>query len=105
MYDRSRGALPHRVAARAAYQSTASGLLRVAAAKAAHIKRNQRRAKAYNAVNKAIGRKKIARLPCFVCGERNSEAHHPDYSAPLSVVWLCSAHHKQLHKEHRESSR
>jgi len=25
------------------------------------------------------------------------EAHHPDYSAPLDVVWLCSAHHKQAH--------
>ncbi len=25
------------------------------------------------------------------------EAHHPNYSAPLSVVWLCPAHHKQAH--------
>lgn len=25
------------------------------------------------------------------------EAHHPDYSNPLDVVWLCSAHHKQAH--------
>lgn len=24
-------------------------------------------------------------------------AHHPDYSRPLDVVWLCQAHHKQAH--------
>jgi hypothetical protein len=33
---------------------------------------------------------------CFVCG-KIAEAHHPDYSRPLDVVWLCSAHHKQAH--------
>ncbi|AXG67739.1 hypothetical protein [Ralstonia phage GP4] len=25
------------------------------------------------------------------------EAHHPDYSRPLDVVWLCHPHHKQAH--------
>jgi hypothetical protein len=30
------------------------------------------------------------------CSSR-PEAHHPDYSRPLDVVWLCSAHHKQAH--------
>jgi hypothetical protein len=41
---------------------------------------------------------------CFKCGiektpahDEKPEAHHPDYSAPLDVVWLCSAHHKQAH--------
>lgn len=35
---------------------------------------------------------------CFVpeC-DKKPEAHHPDYSAPLSVVWLCRSHHKLAH--------
>ena len=28
---------------------------------------------------------------------RTPEAHHPTYSLPLAVVWLCPAHHKQAH--------
>jgi hypothetical protein len=26
---------------------------------------------------------------------------HPDYQRPLHVVWLCRAHHKQLHAQQR----
>jgi hypothetical protein len=36
---------------------------------------------------------KIKRLPCEICGDINSQAHHPDYSKPLDVVWLCVKHH------------
>ena len=39
----------------------------------------------------------IKRLPCEVCGDEKSQAHHPDYSKPLDVIWLCQTHHKQLH--------
>lgn len=35
--------------------------------------------------------------------ERRPEAHHPDYSAPLAVTWLCPSHHKKLHAEHRKN--
>lgn len=31
------------------------------------------------------------------CERKTVEAHHPDYSRPLDVVWLCPAHHKQAH--------
>lgn len=34
--------------------------------------------------------------PCWVCGEK-AQAHHPDYSRPLDVVWLCIVHHRQAH--------
>jgi hypothetical protein len=30
-----------------------------------------------------------------------AERHHPDYSDPLNVVWLCRKHHRQLHREKR----
>ena len=41
---------------------------------------------------------KIQRKPCEVCGEPVSEAHHPDYSQPLNVIWLCRYHHILEHK-------
>lgn len=35
---------------------------------------------------------------CELCQERPSEhAHHPDYSKPLSVLWLCARCHHRLH--------
>lgn len=58
----------------------------------------QRRA-AQNAINNAIRGKRV--LPWPVCAmptcDGKPEAHHPDYSSPLEVVWLCPAHHKQAH--------
>lgn len=53
--------------------------------------------KAHCAVGNALRDGKIKKLPCIICGCEKSEAHHPDYSSPLDVVWLCSAHHKQAH--------
>lgn len=82
-YDRARSKLPHRKA------------------KAAKVfeewkSKHPDRRKAQQAVNNAIRDGKLAKLPCFVCGEK-AEAHHPDYSSPLDVVWLCPPHHKQAH--------
>ncbi len=33
---------------------------------------------------------------CFLCG-KNAQAHHPDYSKPLQIAWLCPSHHQKLH--------
>lgn len=55
----------------------------------------RRRAREY--ARRAIARGRLVRLPCEVCGHEVSEAHHPDYSQPLSVVWLCQPHHKEVH--------
>lgn len=51
--------------------------------------------RAQNAVYSAIKKGVIVRGDCW-CGERG-EAHHPDYSKPLDVVWLCKLHHEKLH--------
>lgn len=40
---------------------------------------------------------KLIMQSCRVCGELKTEAHHPDYSKPLDVVWLCKQHHIQEH--------
>jgi len=36
---------------------------------------------------------------CETCGAGPTEAHHPDYSKPLYVLWLCRACHKALHRK------
>jgi hypothetical protein len=40
---------------------------------------------------------RMKKLPCKLCGDINSHGHHPDYSKPLEVVWLCPKHHADLH--------
>lgn len=45
----------------------------------------------------AVKQGKILRLPCTVCGDVNSFAHHEDYTKPLEVVWLCRKHHREKH--------
>lgn len=48
-------------------------------------------------VRDAVENGKLLKTPCEVCGKQESEAHHPDYSKPLSVVWLCRQHHLEIH--------
>lgn len=48
-------------------------------------------------VRDAVRSGKMVKQPCHVCGELKVEAHHPDYSRPLDVVWLCKAHHREVH--------
>jgi hypothetical protein len=40
----------------------------------------------------------IQKQPCRDCGSALAELHHPDYSKPLLVVWLCRSCHLELHK-------
>lgn len=39
--------------------------------------------------------------PCQKCGEKKVEKHHPDYSEPLTVMWLCRPHHLELHAQEK----
>ena len=40
----------------------------------------------------------IKQQPCALCGNENSLKHHPDYTKPLLIVWLCADCHRELHK-------
>ena len=42
---------------------------------------------------------KIIKKPCELCGDKNSQGHHPDHSKPLDVVWLCPRHHGIVHRK------
>ena len=78
------------------YSKTEAGKL---TQKNADQKRNvmfpERRA-ARSATFHALKIGKLTELPCIICGNK-AEAHHPDYSRPLDVVWLCKPHHKETH--------
>lgn len=100
-FDRSRSKLPHRAAAISAYKKTEQGVAVSKAARKRWEQNNQHKRKATSSVNNAILRGKLQREPCFVCGSE-AEAHHCAYDLPLHVTWLCDAHHKQVHNEHRE---
>jgi hypothetical protein len=66
--------------------------------KRAYWERNKDRLAIKYKVKYAIKTGKLIKQPCFVCGEIEVDAHHPDYNAPLDVVWLCKKHHREVHK-------
>lgn len=45
---------------------------------------------------------KLKKEPCF-CGETKVEAHHPDYTKPLDVIWCCKKHHTELDRMKRNA--
>lgn len=66
---------------------------RVAKNLALFPERNRARLKVFSAIKSG----KLKPLPCFSCGAEKVDAHHPDYSSPLDVVWLCRSHHMMVH--------
>ena len=64
--------------------------------------RNPDRIAARKAVWSALQEGTLIKQLCH-CGEIRVEAHHPDYSKQLFVIWLCHKHHKRrLHREHSD---
>jgi hypothetical protein len=55
-----------------------------------------RRASARQKLTMAVRSGDVIKMPCSVCGDDNSEAHHPDYDKPLEVVWVCRKHHEEI---------
>lgn len=65
------------------------------------IRNNKNKVKAYRAVLHALKADGLTRPDsCSSCHQPIvTEAHHPDYSRPLFVVWLCRDCHVQLHRK------
>jgi hypothetical protein len=89
-YDRARASQPHRLEKN---KRTTADWRRA----------NPKRWAAQIKLNNALRAGRVQKTPCMVCGER-AEAHHPDYDQPLDVVWLCPAHHKQVHAMARKAA-
>jgi hypothetical protein len=60
-------------------------------------KRNRMKWSARARLEYAVNRGLVSKKPCEVCGAEKSEGHHPDYSRPLDVRWLCKRHHFAVH--------
>jgi hypothetical protein len=44
-------------------------------------------------------RGKLVPKPCERCGNPKVQKHHPDYSQPLQVRWLCVECHRDVHAQ------
>lgn len=106
-YDRMRGAMPHRLAARREYLSTPEGkAAHRRALKASQLRFPEKR-KARIALGNAVRDGRVIPWPACAIPECDCkpEAHHADYARPLDVVWLCERHHKDTHKLARAMAR
>jgi hypothetical protein len=95
--DRVRGRTEERRALAREYRKTPRGMRAMSSAKKRWIANNPHKRKAHLAVLNAIRSCSLLKLDCELCGNSRSEAHHDDYSKPLTVVWLCDKHHKERH--------
>lgn len=64
-----------------------------------HVARHPERIRARAMAQYAVKTGKLVKLPCEICGNKKTEAHHEDYNNPLDVHWMCRKHHLARHKE------
>ncbi len=75
-----------------AYRRTKKGKIASYKLQVKYSQRNKEKRLAWNAA------KDLPKKPCELCGSTEFiHKHHEDYSKPLDVVYLCAAHHKELH--------
>jgi len=65
-------------------------------------KRNQKKVKAQNKLNKAVQYGRVVKPErCEHCNEvKDLDGHHYDYDKPLDVIWLCRSCHMKEHSEY-----
>ena len=85
-YDRLRAKLPHR-------KKLALELERI------RRRLDRRKTHCHNKLTRAVRKGLIDRMPCIVCGEKRTHAHHESYDRPLDVVWYCAVHHSARHRQ------
>jgi hypothetical protein len=65
----------------------------------AYIKKYPEKYRAGYLLRSAVRSGKVIRPDTCPCGNPNPHGHHPDYSKPLMVMWLCPKCHSALHYE------
>ena len=105
-YDRNRFKTDQRVRDRhARYAATDAGKAATARAKKKYIELNPIKRLSHIIVGNAMRDGRLIKMPCEVCGTTSKiHAHHDDYSAPMSVRWMCAKHHAEWHLENGEGA-
>lgn len=58
---------------------------------------NPEKVSAQKKLQRAVRSGKIKKEKCVFCKSINAIAHHPNYSEPLKVIWVCKPHHRAIH--------
>jgi hypothetical protein len=66
----------------------------------AYTRNHPERRSARGKAQRALRAGKLTKTACEKCGSLEVQMHHPDYSQPLNVTWLCKICHEAWHKEH-----
>ena len=106
-YDRSRGMLPHRMAAREEYRKTDQGKAVISKLQKKYRKDNPVRYHANGMVSNAVRDGRLNKPEtCSRCtSSTRIHGHHEDYYKPLDVIWLCQVCHIAEHKKINEQSK
>ena len=65
-----------------------------------HGSNHSMKKEAYSQYRSALKSGILVKQPCERCGSVNHvHGHHEDYLLPLSVKWLCSKHHIEIHSQ------
>lgn len=68
--------------------------------RAEYYKNNKHKIQAHYQVKQALYKGILKKIHnCEQCGALKTYAHHPDYSKPLDVVWLCGSCHMRWHAD------
>lgn len=92
LYER----LPHRKGRHTKWRNSPKGKLKTKQYSQEHYQGEKPKQKARSAIHRLIKMGIVKRMPCEICGDGNSQGHHPNYSKPLEVMWLCQSHHYDL---------
>lgn len=98
-YDRVRSKTPHRKAQKKKRESRPEVKEHIKKYKQQYEYAAKQR-KAAHDVGNAVRDGRLEKYPCWVCGCEDVEGHHPDYDSPLDVIWLCTKHHAEIHRDY-----
>lgn len=87
-----------RLRAQAAARQATPGQRRNRSERHARERQNEpKKYRARDAVHYQVRAGHLKKKPCIRCGAALAHAHHPDYTRPLKIIWLCDSCHKIEH--------